>query len=157
MEVYGSLVIGLMALLGGGRVLDLLLGCYAIFWVAAPAYAVTVVVVALSMLFLAQAADSRKTVVTKVAQPVVRLAHEESKWFITTDSLVLGLWACPSTTYALKMRTPPLVAPIMRIVSASFGGVLRAVFFARVPQAFMPGQLYSAAAAVGAAVDVVLW
>ena len=50
-----------------------------------------------------------------------------------------------------------MVAPIMGVITASFGGVLRDVFFATVPQSFMPGQLYAAAAAAGAIVYVLLW
>ncbi len=98
-----------------------------------------------------------KIVVAKVAQSVERLAYEDSKAFITIDSLALGLWAYLGTVYSLQMGAPPVVAPIMGIITASFGGVLRDVFFARVPQTFMPGQLYATAAAAGAVVYVVLW
>jgi uncharacterized membrane protein YeiH len=157
MDVYGSLVIGFVVSLGGGTLRDVLLGRYPIFWVAAPVYAVTVVVVALSMLFIKQQAADRKTIVAKVAQPVVQLGHEESKWFMIIDSLALGLWAYLGTTYALQLGTSPVVAPIMGVVTASFGGVLRDLFFARVPQEFMPGQLYSTAAATGAVAYVLLW
>ena len=47
--------------------------------------------------------------------------------------------------------------PTMGVITASFGGVLRDVFFARVPQTFMPSQLYASAAAAGAIVYVLLW
>ena len=77
--------------------------------------------------------------------------------FVIIDSLALGLWAYLGTIYALELGTSPIVAPIMGIITASFGGVLRDVFFARVPQTFMPGQLYASAAAAGAIVYVVLW
>jgi uncharacterized membrane protein YeiH len=77
--------------------------------------------------------------------------------YLIIDSLALGLWAYLGTIYALQMGTPPIVAPIMGVITASFGGVLRDVFFARVPQSFMPSQLYAAAAAAGAIVYVLLW
>ncbi len=50
-----------------------------------------------------------------------------------------------------------MVAPIMGIITASFGGVPRDVFFARIPQTFLPGQLYASAAGAGALVYVFLW
>ena len=85
-----------------------------------------------------------------------QLADDRSTMFITIDSLALGLWAYLGTIYALQMGTPPLVAPVMGVLTASFGAVIRDIFFARVPQLFMPCQLYALAAAVGAIVYVVL-
>lgn len=157
MDFYGSLVIGFIMSLGGGTVRDLLLGRYPIFWLAEPVYAITVFVIALLSILIGGQAKRSKTVATKIVQPVEQLADDRSTVFITIDSLALGLWAYLGTVYALQMGTPPVVAPILGVITASFGGVLRDVFFARVPQSFMPGQLYAAAAAVGAIVYVVLW
>lgn len=157
MDVYGSMVIGFIVALGGGTIRDLLLGRFPIFWVANPVNAVTVLVVAVLFILIMHEARGGKTAAAKVAQPVERLAYAESNTFIIIDSLALGLWAYLGTVYALQMGTPPVVAPIMGIITASFGGVLRDVFFARVPQTFMPGQLYAIAAAAGAVVYVLLW
>ena len=99
----------------------------------------------------------RSQTVARVAQPIERITGDQSLVFIIIDSLALGLWAYLGTIYALQMGTSPIVAPIMGIITASFGGVLRDVFFARVPQTFMPGQLYASAAAAGAIVYVLLW
>jgi len=156
MDFYGSLVIGFIVSLGGGTVRDLLLGRYPIFWVAEPVYAVTVLVlVPLGALIGSQL--TRSKTVARVARPIEQLTEDQSPMFITIDSLALGLWAYLGTVYALQMGAPPVVAPILGVITASFGGVLRDVFFARVPQQFMPGQLYTTAAAVGAIVYVVLW
>lgn len=157
MDIYGSLVIGLIVALGGGTMRDLLLGRYPIFWVADPVYVVTFLVVVLLMFLLVDVPKISKTVVAKVAQPVERMAKDQSTKYIIIDALALGLWAYLGTVYALQMGTPPVVAPIMGIITASFGGVLRDVFFARMPETFMPGQLYATAAAAGAVVYVLLW
>ena len=157
MDVYGSLVIGLIVALGGGTVRDLLLGRFPIFWVADPVNVVTVLVVALLSVLIVREAKGGKTVVAKVAQPVERLTYEGSTAFITIDSLALGLWAYLGSVYSLQMGAPPVVAPIMGIVTASFGGVLRDVFFSRVPQTFLPGQLYATAAGAGAVMYTLLW
>lgn len=157
MDIYGCMVIGFIVALGGGTTRDLLLGRYPIFWVADPIYAVTVLIVVPLGTLIGRQAKRSETVVAKIFYPMERIADYQSPMFIIIDSLALGLWAYLGTVYALQMNTPPIVAPILGVITASFGGVLRDVFFARVPQSFMPGQLYAAAAAIGAIVYVVLW
>ena len=156
MDFYGSLVIAFVVALGGGTIRDVLLGRYPIFWLAEPVNAVTVLVIALLSIFVGREAKRSQTV-ARVTQPVQRITDDQSMVYLITDSLALGLWAYLGTIYALQMGTPPVVAPIMGVITASFGGVLRDVFFARVPQSFMPSQLYAAAAAAGAIVYVLLW
>jgi uncharacterized membrane protein YeiH len=156
MDFYGALVIAFVVALGGGTIRDMLLGRYPIFWLAEPVYAISVLVIALLSLFVGGEAKRSKTV-ARVTQPVQRITDDESKTYIIVDSLALGLWAYLGTLFALQLGTPPVVAPIMGVITASFGGVLRDLFFATVPQSFMPGQLYAVAAAVGAIVYVLLW
>lgn len=156
MDFYGSLVIAFVVALGGGTIRDVLLGRYPIFWLAEPVNAVTVLVIALLSILVGREAKRSQTV-ARVAQPVQRITDDQSMVYLIIDSLALGLWAYLGTIYALQMGTPPIVAPIMGVITASFGGVLRDVFFARVPQSFMPSQLYAAAAAAGAIVYVLLW
>ncbi|MBE2223577.1 MAG: TRIC cation channel family protein [Anaerolineae bacterium] len=156
MDFYGSLVIAFVVALGGGTIRDMLLGRYPIFWLNQPVYAITVVGIALFSLFVGDQAK-RSKVVARVAQPVKQFTEDQSTAYLVVDSLALGLWAYLGTEYALQLGTPLIVAPIMGVVTASFGGVLRDLFFARVPQSFMPGQMYAVAAAVGAVVYVLLW
>ena len=156
MDFYGSMVIGFITALGGGTIRDVLLGRYPVFWLAEPVYAITVIVIALLSILVGREAKRRKTI-ARVAQPIERITDAQSMVFIIIDALALGLWAYLGTLYALELRAPSVVAPIMGVITASFGGVLRDVFFARVPQSFMPGQLYVAAAAAGAIVYVLLW
>ena len=156
MDFYGSLVIAFVVALGGGTIRDVLLGRYPIFWLAEPVNAVTVLVIALLSILVGREAKRSQTA-ARVAQPVQRITDDQSMVYLIIDSLALGLWAYLGTIYALQMGTPPVVAPIMGVITASFGGVLRDVFFARVPQSFMPSQLYAAAAAAGAIVYVLLW
>ena len=156
MDFYGALVIAFVVTLGGGTLRDLLLGRYPIFWIDEPIYAVTVVVIALASPLVDSQARRSKTV-ARVAQPVERITDDRSTMYIIIDSLALGLWAYLGTLYALQLGTPPMVAPIMGVITASFGGVLRDLFFAKVPQSFMPGQLYAVAAAAGATVYVLMW
>ena len=156
MDFFGSLVIAFIVPLGGGTLRDLLLGRYPIFWIAEPVYAVTVVVIALLSILVGREAKRSKTV-AKVAQPVEHITDDHSMAYLIITSLALGFWAYLGTIYALEMDTPPVIAPIMGVITASFGAVLRDVFFARVPQSFLSGQLYAIAAAAGAIVYVLLW
>ncbi len=156
MAFYGTLVIAFISAVGGGTVRDILLGRYPIFWLVEPVYVVSVLVVALISILIGGGAKRSKTA-ARVAQPIERLADDQSTAFIIIDSLALGLWAYLGTVYALLMGTPSIVAPVLGVITASFGAVIRDVFFARVPQMFMPGQLYALAAAVGAIVYVLLW
>jgi uncharacterized membrane protein YeiH len=156
MDFYGGLVIAFIVSLGGGTIRDLLLGRFPIFWIATPVYAISVLVIGLFSILAGRGAERSKTV-ARVAQPIEKIADDRSTVFLVIDSLALGLWAYLGTLYALEMKVAPVIAPIMGVITASFGGVLRDVFFAEVPQSFMPGQLYAAAAAVGAIVYVMLW
>ena len=156
MDFYGGLGIAFIVSLGGGTIRDLLLGRFPIFWIATPVYAISVLVIGLFSILAGRGAERSQTV-SRVAKPIGQITDEQSMVFVIIDSLALGLWAYLGTIYALQLGTSPIVAPIMGIITASFGGVLRDVFFARVPQTFMPGQLYASAAAAGAIVYVVLW
>lgn len=50
-----------------------------------------------------------------------------------------------------------IVAPIFGIIAASFGGVIRDVFFAQVPSILRRGQLYAISAALGSVAYVLLF
>ena len=156
MDFFGSMVIAFIVSLGGGTLRDMLLGRYPVFWLAEPVYAVTVLVIALLSILVGREAKRSQTV-ARVTQPIERIADEQSRLFTIIDALALGLWAYLGTIYALQMGISPLVSPIMGIITAAFGGVLRDVFSAQVPQIFLPGRLYAAAAATGAIVYVLLW
>ncbi len=155
MDFFGALVIAFVVSLGGGTIRDLLIG-RSIFWVTSPVYPITVVVIVFASVFVGGEAKRSPIVADKIAKPVERIADTESRSFIVIDSLALGLWAYLGTLYALEVNISSFVAPIMGVVTATFGGVLRDMFFAQVPQIFLPSQFYAAAAAVGAILFVVL-
>lgn len=149
LDFYGALVIVFIASNGGGTMRDVLLGRYPIFWIAQPVYALTPIVVVLLTILIGRRAK-HGPVAAKIINPVKKVVSHDSPIFITFDTLALGLWAYLGTYFALTMGVAPIIAPIMGIITASFGGILRDLFFARVPHAFMPGQVYTAAALAGA-------
>lgn len=157
MDYFGALVIAFVSCVGGGTIRDMLLGNYPIFWLTTPVYLATVLVVSLFGQLVERGAKQGPRLVGEIARPVERIIGEESKLFILVDAVALGLWAYLGTIYALIDKVPAVIAPVLGIITAVFGGVLRDIFFARVPQQFMPGQFYALAAALGAIVYVLFW
>lgn len=157
MDFFGVLVIAFVSCVGGGTIRDMLLGRFPIFWLESPIYVITVFLVSLFGLFIQRGAEKGERVVRQIAGPVEKIAGETSFLFLFVDSLALGLWGYLGTIYALFSGVPTVLAPVLGVITAVFGGVLRDVFFARIPQQFLPGQLYAVAAAVGSIVYVLLY
>ena len=81
---------------------------------------------------------------------VIRFIFGTSGTFAFIDSFALGMWAYLGTMYALSSGIPPVIAPIMGVITASFGGVLRDILFAKIPELFRPSQFYAIASFAGA-------
>lgn len=157
MDYFGTLVIGFVSCVGGGTLRDVLLGNYPIFWLSTPIYLVTILAISLFGFVAVRKANRVPAVIQQIARPVQQVVGEHSMVYLGIDSLALGLWAYLGTLYALQNLVPPIITPVMGVVTASFGGVIRDVFFARIPEQFMPGQIYAGAAAIGAIVYLVAW
>jgi uncharacterized membrane protein YeiH len=65
------------------------------------------------------------------------------------DALGLGLFSAAGTQLALGMAMPPIVAVLMGMVTAVFGGVLRDVVCNEIPQAFSDHRPYALCAFAG--------
>lgn len=157
MDYFGALVIAFVISVGGGTIRDLLLGRFPIFWLDNPVYLVTVTIVSILGMFIQRGARKGEGFAEHVAKPVEKIISEASPLYLVVDSLALGLWAYLGTFYALIGGVSPILAPVLGVITAIFGGVLRDVFFAKVPQQFLPGQMYATAAAVGAVVYVIMY
>jgi len=66
------------------------------------------------------------------------------------------MWAYLGSMYALSSGIPPIIAPIMGVITASFGGVLRDILFAKIPELFKPSQFYAIASCAGATMYVIM-
>jgi len=157
MDFFGALAIAIVFCVGGGTTRDVLLGRHPIFWLASPTYIATVFVISLFGQLLQRDIAKKPGLVAGIARPVESLADELSPIFLVVDSLALGLWAYLGVYYALSSQVPPIITPVLGVITAVFGGVLRDVFFARVPRQFMPGQVYASAAAIGSFVYLFFW
>ena len=157
MDYFGISVIAFISCVGGGTLRDVLLGNYPIFWLSTPVYLVTILAVSLVGLLAMRKAKMAPALVQQIASPVHWVFQEKSMVYLGIDSLALGMWAYLGVLYALYKGVPPIITPVMGVITASFGGVIRDVFFARVPERFMPGPLYAGAAAIGAIVYILFW
>jgi hypothetical protein len=89
--------------------------------------------------------------VCAVAMLVLRARHLEPteramQW---PDALGLGLFAASGTQIALDAAMPAVVAVILGVVTAAFGGVLRDIACNRLPSAFSDHRPYALCAFAG--------
>jgi len=121
--------------IGGGTLRDLLIGA-PVFWVANPGY--------LGVCIAAAGA------VWAIGDRLQRL-----RTLLWLDALGLAAYCVVGASKAADWGAPPLVAVVMGVLSASFGGVVRDVL-AGEPSALHRKEIYITAAVAGAAVFVLL-
>ena len=131
MDLVGAVMIAIATALGGGTLRDVLLN-REVFWVANQTYLAAGGVVAIATFFWA------------------RRRKISPELFLYPDAIGLALFTAIGTQAALQWHAPWLVASLMGVITGVFGGVLRDVFCNQVPLIFLPGELYAAAAWIGA-------
>ena len=133
LDVVGVVVVAFLTALGGGTLRDVLLDRRPFFWVANEEWVWAVI--ALSVL----------------GPIVIRARHLEPsiramQW---PDALGLGLFAASGTQIALSEGASPLVATLMGVVTAAFGGMIRDILVNDVPWVVNSYQLYALIAFAG--------
>ncbi|HEV57847.1 MAG TPA: trimeric intracellular cation channel family protein [Phycisphaerales bacterium] len=129
-DLFGMVIVGLAAAIGGGSVRDLLLD-RPVFWVQDQTYLIVAIVTALLIFFLAR----------RIPLP--------PRLFLVPDALGLALYTVVGTKVALAMGTPGLVASFMGVITGVVGGILRDVLCNEEPVVFQ-GTLYATLAWGGA-------
>jgi len=133
MDAVGVCVVAGLAAFGGGTLRDLLLGRRPFFWVEHPGWIWLLLALCVAaMVFL----RGRHFAPTERAM----------QW---PDALGLGLFTASGTQIALAQGLPPIVAVLMGMVTAVFGGVLRDIVCNEVPVAFRDHRPYAVCAFVG--------
>lgn len=133
LDAVGAAVVAVAAAFGGGTVRDLLLGRRPFFWVEHQEYLWAVLILA------------------AISWPLFvrgRIAVTE-RVLVVPDALGLGLFSASGVGLALDSGMPPLVAVLMGVVTAVFGGVVRDVLCNRVPAALHDHQPYALCAFAG--------
>lgn len=132
-DLVGVIVVAFLTALGGGTLRDVLLDRRPFFWVANEEWVWAVVVLSvLGPLFIK----------ARHIEPTTRAMQ----W---PDAVGLGLFAASGTHIALLEGASPLVATLMGVVSATFGGVIRDILVNDIPWLVNSFQLYAVIAFMG--------
>jgi uncharacterized membrane protein YeiH len=133
LDVVGVCAVAILASFGGGTLRDVLLDRRPFFWVDNPGLLWMVVLLAIAaMLFMRN----------KHFEPTERAMQ----W---PDALGMGLFCAGGTQIALSMDMPALVAVLMGVITAVFGGVLRDVVCNEIPRVFNDHRPYALCAFAG--------
>jgi len=107
MDVVGFALLGTVTGIGGGTIRDILLDIHPLVWIEQPAYLVVCIVTSLVVFFTAH------------------LVHSRMRLLLWADTIGLALFAVVGSERALASGAPPLVAILMGIITACFGGIIR--------------------------------
>lgn len=133
LDAVGVCVVAGLAAFGGGTLRDVLLDRRPFFWVAHPGWLwVLLALCAAAMLFL----RARHFAPTERAM----------QW---PDALGLGLFSASGTQLALAQGLPAIVAVLMGVITATFGGVLRDIVCNEIPTALRDHRPYAICAFLG--------
>lgn len=138
-DLFGVIVLALVAAVGGGTVRDLCLGATPVFWVKAQGFVVTAIAAALITFFAA------------------RWLTIPRKWFEPADAIALAMFTIAGASKSLRYEADPLIAIALGTITGVAGGIIRDVLLNEVPLVFRKDiNLYATAAASGATVYVVM-
>lgn len=134
LDAVGVVVVAGLAAFGGGTLRDILLDRRPFFWMQHAWWLWGVLgLCVVAMLFL-------------------RARHFEltERAMLWPDAVGLGLFSASGTRIALEMQMPAIVAVLMGVITAVFGGVLRDIVCNEIPSAFRDHRPYAICAFAGA-------
>ena len=140
LDAVGVCAVACVAAFGGGTLRDVLLDRRPLFWIEQSWYLWCVLALCVVAMQLMRAKHFRPT-------------EKSMQW---PDALGLGLFAASGTQIALDMQMPALIAVLMGVITATFGGVLRDIVCNEIPTAFHDHHPYAVCAFVGGWVVVAL-
>ena len=138
LDAVGVVVVAGLAAFGGGTLRDILLDRRPFFWVQHAAWLWVLLALCIAAMLFMRARH-------------FPLTERAMQW---PDAVGLGLFCAGGTQVALAAQMPAVVAVLMGVVTAVFGGVLRDIVCNEVPRAFSDHRPYALCAFVGAWVTV---
>jgi uncharacterized membrane protein YeiH len=135
MDVFGFSLLGTVTGIGGGSIRDVLLGQTPVFWVKEPIYILLCVAASVLVFFTAHLPQSRYRVL------------------IWLDCLGLSLVSVLGAERGLDADVGIVVAIVMGVITATFGGIIRDILGAESPLVLRK-EIYVTAALAGSAVYV---
>lgn len=133
LDPVGVCLVSGLAAFGGGTLRDVLLDRRPFFWVAHPAWLWILVGLCTAAMLLLRA----------------RHVHVTERAMLWPDTLGLGLFSASGTQIALDQGMPGIVAVLMGVITATFGGVLRDIVCNEIPRALHDHRPYAVCAFAG--------
>ena len=132
LDIVGFLFFAAVTAVGGGTLRDVLLDRNPVFWMERPEVLLIAALAAVLVFFTAHLVESR------------------ANWLTWLDALALPIAVSAGLAVALEMGKSGVVAPIMGVLTGTFGGLMRDVVANEVPMVLRQGELYVTAAFAGA-------
>jgi uncharacterized membrane protein YeiH len=133
LDMIGLCVVMGLAAFGGGTLRDVLLDRRPFFWVDHPGWLWLLIAASVAAILFVRSSNFEFT-------------ERAIQW---PDALGLGLFAASGTQLALDQAMPSIVAVLMGVVTATFGGILRDVVCNDVPTALRDRRPYAVCAFLG--------
>jgi uncharacterized membrane protein YeiH len=140
-DLFGVVVLALVAALGGGTLRDLVLHKPDVFWIADATYVLTAIATAVAAFFA-----GRQLRAETVLKPLA-----------VADAAALALFTILGAAKGLTYGAGPVNAVVLGVVTGVAGGIARDVLVGDIPLVFRPEiYLYATAAFAGAAAFVAI-
>lgn len=136
MDIVGFILMATFTGIGGGTVRDVITGETPVFWIKDPSWIITCIVAAIITYFTAHLVERRYVAL------------------IWLDALGLAMFGVTGAAIGLRLGVSPLVAIILAMISATFGGVLRDVVCNETPLILRP-EIYITCALLGGGIYVI--
>lgn len=138
-DLFGVIVLALVAALGGGTIRDLLLQHGPVFWTVDADFLINATITAVVMFYL------------------VRFHELPAAVLLVADAFSLALFTIVGTQKALGFETTASIAVVMGVTTGVAGGILRDLLLGQIPLVFQAGTYwYATAAFVGATLFALL-
>ena len=138
LDAVGICVVGGLAAFGGGTVRDVLLDRRPLFWIQHAGWIWVLLALCIGAMVFMRARHLEPT-------------ERAMQW---PDALGLGLFTASGTQIALDAGMPSVVAVVLGLITAVFGGVLRDIVCNEIPSAFSDHRPYAICSFAGAWVMV---
>ena len=139
LDAVGVCLVAGLAAFGGGTLRDVLLDRRPFFWVAHSEWLWVLLALCAGAMFFLRAKHFAPT-------------ERAMQW---PDALGLGLFSASGTQLALGQDLPGIVAVLMGVITATFGGVLRDIVCNEIPTALRDHRPYAICAFIGSWVLVI--
>lgn len=137
LDIIGFVFLASLTGIGGGTIRDLVLGIRPVFWVSDSGYLLVTAGIGIALFFTA------------------RLVEYRYRLLLWLDAIGLAAYGALGAHIGLAAGSPPLVAIVTGMMTATFGGLLRDVVSGE-PTVLMRKEIYVTAALCGASCYVAL-